>query len=104
MCSSVCPRVPDLVREEGRDERKGKERLKMEEKATESEEREAHVHADVPVKTPSGSSNHELPDPVPAAGQVSGRGLEAAPRQRTRVLFATRSCCGGTQCRNRSGQ
>lgn len=77
------------MREEGRDERKGKERLKMEEKPLKVKRGDARVRTDVPMKNPSGSSNHELPDPVPAAGQVSGRRLEPAPGQRTRVLFAT---------------
>lgn len=62
------------MREEGRGGRKGKGRLKMEEKPLKVKRGEARVHTDVPMKTPSGSSNHELPDPVPAAGQVSGRG------------------------------
>lgn len=53
------------MREEGRDERKGKERLKMEEKPLKVKRGDARVHTDVPMKTPSGSSNPELPDPVP---------------------------------------
>lgn len=51
----------------------------MEEKPLKVKRGESRVHTDVPMKTPSGSSNHELPDPVPAAGQVLHRTIGPDP-------------------------